>query len=1113
MWKAFRSGLVIAGLLTAVAGFAQNTNSGDIRGTVTDTTGAVIPGATVTVKDVDKGITHTYTTDGSGVYDTGSIVPDHYLITIAREGFNTYVRGPITLQVAIVTVDAALKVGTSQQKVVVTTDVPLLQTETGAQSATLTSKQLLNLPQVGADWQNFITLLPGASSVNYRTGQTASINGNLPYNTVLADGATTTLPMSENADVMVLDTVSEVKVDDSAFSAQYGIGGVTFNQISKGGSNTWHGDAYEYFQNDALNASPYAFGQKAKVPVLRYNNFGGSVSGPIIKDKLFFFFNVDKTKSFGGAANGFITVPTAAMRQGDFTGLAPIYDPTTQTVDSSGVVHRQTFAAEYGQGNKIPTSMIDSVASAIEAYYPKPNTAGTIVNDPKTGANYVTNNFFYNTPSSNPYMKYFGRLDYSINQNNHMIVSETNSDNPATYLNQGICPVNCQHGDVSRDNAQVSEVWTISPRTINEARFGFTDQLNFFTPYSINEGYPQKLGWKFAKADVFPNVNIFGNGACCYQLQPASNAVYKEFVFDPSDVITLVRGRHVLHFGGEYLINRADSTAWGNINAGYMQYTGAYTAANQKSTGSSGIPFADFLLGQTQGWNAGVTPEWGGRMKSPQLFVQDDIKLRPNLTVNVGLRWQGMTGWHEVKGNMRSFDPRVLNPATNTNGAMWYGVTHANGRNSLDAPAWNTFLPRAGFSYGFRPNSVIRGGVGLYAYTWSVDTYGAGMGAAFGSSGGLFDNTNGVNPVVILGSDGSTNYQGTGSGSINSFYLKAPTTPEAYNGQGAPYQAYHTPVPEILQWNLAIQQQIGGDMVVNLAYVASHGYNLLFPVDINQVPESKLGLNDAKGATNARPYPQFQGLGGGGSGGTNNAVSNYNSLQASVQKRLTSGLEFNVNYTWSHMLDTIDSSGWGSSAGSVNYQNAYDPAANYGPSNFDVRNAFKGSAIYDLPFGRGRRFLNGNALLDEIIGGWQLAPTIVLTSGSPFTPTMANGGQTYAQAGSQYPNYAGNPKAAHPSIHEWFNVAAFSDPGAAAFGNTRRNSVYGPHYLLTNLALGKSFHLYEKVNFEVRGEANNFINHPSFGQPDSTIGPGHIGQITGVSVGGRTMQLYGRFSF
>lgn len=1109
MWRLIRSSLVIALTMSGVAGFAQNTNSGDIRGTVTDTTGAVIPGATVKVEDVDKGITHVYTTDGAGLYDTGSIVPDHYLLTFTAPGFQTYVRGPITLRVETITIDAQMPVGAATQEVVVKTEAPLLKTETGAQTASLESKELLQLPQVGADWQNFVQLLPGASTVmpNNRGGQAEAINGNLPFNTVLADGATTTLPMSQNADVMVLETVAEVKIDDSAFSAQYGIGGVTFNQISKGGTNQFHGAGYEYFQNDALNATDYAFGADTTVGRKRYNNFGFSVGGPIWKNKVFFYFNYDKTINPGTASLGHESVPTSALLNGDFTGFPTIYDPTTQTVDAQGIVHRQSFDEEYHNGNKIPANLIDPVSAAISKFYPAPNTA------PSPGSPFA-NNFFYNVPSSNPFTKYFGRLDWQINPNNHIIVSETNSDNPASYRNQGICPVNCQNGDVSRDNAQVSWVWTISPNFINEARMGFTDQLNFFTPFSINQGFPAQLGWKFSKADTFPDVQISGNGDF-YELGPQSNAVYKEFVFDPSDVVTLIRGRHVLHFGGEFLINRADSTAWGNLNAGTMAYTGAYTNSTNGDA-ATGMGFADFLLGYTHSWNANVTPEWGGRLKSPQIFVQDDIKLRPNLTLNVGLRWQGMTGWHEVKGNMASFDPTVTNPADNSLGAMWYGVTKANGRDSLQAPNWSTWLPRVGFAYNYRPSTVVRGGIGLYGYTWSVDTFGAGMGGAFGSRGNLSDNTNGVNPVVLLSSDGNTNYQGPGGLSVNQAYLASPTTPDAFNGQSPSYQAYHTPVAKILQWNFEIQQQLNANTVMTLAYVASHGYNLLFPVDINQVPEADLAPNDTSPGTNKRPYPLFQGINSGtGAGGTNNGVSNYNSLQATVEQRLSRGLQFKANYVWSHMLDTIDSSGWGSSSGNDYYQRSYNPGANYGASNFDVRNAFKTAVIYDMPVGRGRQFLNSNPFLDLLVGGWQVSPTITWTSGSPYNVIMSTD-NSFSGAGNskQFPNQVGTPIPAHQDLQHWFNTASFVQPASATFGDTQRNNLYGPNFLLINGAIGKTFHIpWENMGVEIRASANNVINHPSFSPPNATINGGTEGQINSLTVNGRTMQLYGRIFF
>jgi len=521
-----RSGLVVAGLLSGFLSFAQNTNSGDIRGTVTDPTGAVIPDVTVTVTDIDKGVKHNYATDAAGLYDTGSIVPDHYTLSFTKDGFKTLVRGPITLDVGIQGGNVQLSVGSTNQDVTVHTDVALLDTESGAQEQTLTAETMSQLPQVGADWENFIWLQPGAagtpenaSTAVQPNGVQTAINGNLPFEQYLADGATTSLPMSQNSDVTIFETTAEVKISDSAFSAQYGVGNAVYNQITKGGTDQFHGEGYEYFQNDALDAAPYAFGTNAKVPLLRYNNFGFNVGGPILKKKIFFFFDYDKTIDNGGASIGFETVPTAALMSGDFsgTGLPTLYDPTTQTVQTTGIytyatpsgnytqtcpcVIRQSFLSEYGK-NAIPTAMIDPVAAKIQSYYPKPNTTGQVT------SGIAENNFTYNTPSTNPFTKYFGRLDYDLTQSNRLTVSETESDNPATYLNQGICPINCQAGDVSRDNAQISDVWTFSPTLINEARMGFTDQLNFFTPYTIGLGYPSKLGWQFAKADNFPNVGI-----------------------------------------------------------------------------------------------------------------------------------------------------------------------------------------------------------------------------------------------------------------------------------------------------------------------------------------------------------------------------------------------------------------------------------------------------------------------------------------------------------------------------------------------------------------------------------------------------------------------------
>src|SRR6202795_245796 len=342
---------------------AQSTNSGDIRGTVMDTSGAAVPGVDVTITNVDTGEVQHFTTNDSGIYDTASTRAGNYNITFTKQGFKQLIRGPFKLEDSIITEDATLSVGQVQEIVTVedTGEAPLLQTESGQQGTIMEGKTLEALPQIGAgitgnDWANFNIFLPGASSAPsqpgsegsgaYNAGDAVSINGNLPnYANFLADGATVVLPVSGNVDNSIFESISEVQVTTSSFSAQYGIGGAVFNQISKSGSNTFHGSAYEYWQNDVLNASnffPGGNGQAVK-PSIRYNEWGGSVGGPIIKNKLFFFFVRDKITNNGSGSAHVGTVPTLAMRgmgtanpgAYDFSGLTDskgrpinIYDPT-----------------------------------------------------------------------------------------------------------------------------------------------------------------------------------------------------------------------------------------------------------------------------------------------------------------------------------------------------------------------------------------------------------------------------------------------------------------------------------------------------------------------------------------------------------------------------------------------------------------------------------------------------------------------------------------------------------------------------------------------------------------------------------------------------------------
>jgi hypothetical protein len=1138
--RALPIALCLAALSTAA--FGQATNSGDIRGTVTDPTGALLPGVTVTVTNVDTGITKVLTTNKDGLYDTSSIVVGNYSVTFEKDGFSTFERKKITLQVGVSTVNAAMKIGSTKDEVVVNADLPLLDTESGQQATTFEAKTMAALPSVGEDWQNFTILLPGSagstgSQGTVSPGQEVAVNGNLPYSNVLADGASTTLSHSQNSDVNTFETVAELQVSTSAFSAQYGIGGIIFNQISKGGTNQFHGSAYDYFQSDQFNSFPYNFtGSKETKPYLRYNNFGASIGGPVllplVKHKAFFYFNYDQIVQHGSASNSTNSIPTTSVMSGNFSGQNTLYDPTTQTIayDSAGNPYpvRKSFLQEYGT-NAIPAGMFDQLAANFQKFYPTPSNhiaGGEFVAGNLTNQGILQNNFYSSLPQSTPLRRFFGRFDYDITPSNRLTMSVTQRDTPVVYPNSvTACPIGCQSGDVESYNAQVSDVWTISPNTINEARIGYTYQGNFYQDLTLGQGYAQKLGWQYAKADTIPAIQFITNYPYAW-IQPSSNAVYKEHVFDPSDVVTMIRGKHVLHFGGEALIYQDNSTAWGNTNAGTFQFSGQYTqhwsvGANGKATPDSntGADYADFLLGDATNWGAAVSPEYGARLKTPQMFVQDDWKLRPNLTINLGLRYQIRHGWGEIRGNEATYDPTITNTANNTPGAYWYGSTHTNGRTALESNTFSTVLPRVGFSWLARPDMTVRGGFGLYAYNLSLDTYGGGMGAAISSSGNYSDPTNGITPATQLG--GSGTIYGTSTALP---YSAASTSPTRFNGQSVGYTQFNTPDPKIWQWNMGIQKTIGANMVFDLAYVGSHGFNLNFPTDLNQIPQQLMAANNYNAN---RPNQNYTSI----NGSTNNAISNYHSMQVQLNRRMSHGLSFGFNYTWSHFLDSADSSGWGSRAGPQPRQ-YQDAALNYSNSNFDIRNAFKGIVTYQLPFGRGRTFLNKSGLLDEIIGGYEVSSTMQFRSGNPFT-VYASDVNTYAEPSftSPFPNLSGlttRPKNGH-SIFEWYDPQGFSLPSNGTFGTARRNTLYGPGLEDVNLSASKRFEIYHQVKLQIRADAFNAFNHTSFGQPNGnlTAGAGQLvgqpypesdfgvttPQITGAQLSGRTMQAGVRLEF
>ena len=1192
MTRFSRWALAVGFLLSMVGpAFSQSRNTGEIRGTVT-AAGAVVDGATVTLTNIDTGETKDFLTNHDGIYDTVSTPAGNYNISFTAKGFKKLVRGPFTLQVDVITEDASLEVGAITETVTVTAEgAPLLETETSHIGTILEAKTMSDLPQIGAgitgnDWANFNILLPGAGSSatqpasegsgSYNAGDAVSINGNLPnYANYLQDGGVVQLPVSNNVDNTLFEAVQEVQITTSSFSAEYGIGGAVFNQITKSGTNGFHGSAYEYWQNNILNAAPYfqVNGVPAKATYIRYDQWGGSIGGPIIKNKLFFYFVRDRIYNNGANPPTEGNTPTLAERgmgtlypgAYDFSaaGLPALYDPASCATPGCT---RTLFAAENTGAlagvNAIPAGRIDPVAANILSYFPLPNTGAP-------GA--LDDNFTTILPTPNPNLRYFGRLDYDLSQKNRISFSISQKDNPG--VNKGgpfACPQNCFSGDIDGYNAQITDTWELSPTMVNELRMGYTKQGNWFVPDTIGFNPLSTLGLQYAKANVFPQINFGGAGLCCSTLQPGTNAIYIEGLYDPSDVLTLIRGKHILHFGVEVLMGDGDTTPWGNVTAGNFTFNGLYTAQNGATAGKTGAGLADFLLGDVQKWTATNQSTSYMRLKSPQLFVQDDFKVRPNLTLNLGLRYVATTGMSELHNSLGGFDPNVplncpayIGPATPANpngtpctaggvpygspgavplngtlGSLWFAPQ--DNRTSLQKPIYDIFLPRVGFAWSITNDTVIRGGFGMYSYNYSQDDYGNGIGfGAVSTSTGTAADVNqatGPTPLVTLSESAAL------AAPVLNYVVGSPNAKEVSqylnvaSPSGQTYVPYNVPVGRINEWQLSVEHEFARSYMASIAYVGSHGSNLQFPTDLNQIT-SAAGLAASVGAGAAvqadRPFPAWGTLGGN----NYNAITNYNALQATINKHYSNGLVFSFNYVWSHFLDDQDSGGWGSRGGTQYWQIANDPAANYGNSNFDIPNAFKGYASYDLPFGKGRNYLNRNGVENEVVGGWRLSGTLLAQSGGPFTVVNSdneNATITGCSVGGTatggdvnngcnwFPSIAGSTSVSHRGPSEWFNTAAFvnaAPAGQFAFGDEVRNSLRGPRLTVVNMSLAKDFNVGERVHMEFRSDWVNVLNHPSLGIPGQTLGAPNFGEINnatlgnGVAVAPRSGQLSVRVSF
>jgi hypothetical protein len=1042
----------------------QSRQGGEIRGTVTDSSGAVVPGVIITITNTSTGVVQHETTDATGLYDAPFVPLGMYSISFVKQGFRAFIRSNVEMRLETITLNAELQVGATSQSITVSAPVALLETENAEQSTTITGAPVTELPNVGASWYNLLALIPGVNQGGAPGGYGGAYGSNVGVNGMgglnsnwQVDGGRAFLVEDVNPDWMQppLDDIAEVKMLTANFGAEYGNGTSVFNVITKSGTNRFHGDAFEYFENDKLDAANF-FTVGPKTP-LRWNKFGASIGGPIKHDKLFFHFNWQQNTNINDIPS-FATFPTMAMREGNFTdpGLQTIYDPATLTEVNGNYVN-QPF-----QGNIIPQSRFDPVSAKIAANFPAPNLPG------------LYNNFYWVDRQTQPGKWYNTKIDYDITSSQRLT---GNLDIvPAGLGYPAPDPlIDNDAWDIHEYQSEITDVWTISPRLVGEFRVSLAREHGVYNTVAYGKGWPANLGLANPVADMFPSTTI--EGSLSTSIGTSGSGLDTEMGYGPSADFTWVKGKHIIKWGGEY------TKDWFNSNSsqeGAFDFNGIFTR-NPSIAGSSGEGFADFLLGLPDTWGVYDSPTTGERMWTAQPFVQDEFKIRPNLTLTAGVRWVVQSGWGEAYNRISNFDPTLINSATGTPGAMTY-AGGPSGWTHLQNTHYHFFAPRAGFAWTPKNNWSIRGGYGIFSILWSQFNYGNNVAQGFAITG-YETSTDLIHPIFSM-------QQGPPAALYPS---RATLTNDFLNGQSVGYNPPNMPMGYNEQYRLDVQHQLKGGILLDAAYVGNRSLHMPGSGnwrDFNQVPQSLLGVGNAQ---LNRPYPQFASI----TDYDPVDYGDYNAFQFTARKDMGHGLMFAANYSWSHALDTMTANG-GTGAPAF-WQDAYTPSEDYGGAATDERDVFNGSAMYRFPVGRGQRFLNQGGIADAILGGWELTSVFTGRTGTPFTPVMGTADLSGALSGGWRPNRIASGNVANPTINEWFNPAAFVSPAPYTFGNSGRDILYGPPFHDVDFALVKKFpisKLGEGGNLTFKAETYDALNSPNFNLPAANIGVAGAGVIS-----------------
>ena len=1104
-------------LLLSVLLPAQS-DSGFVRGTVTDQEGAAISGGTVVLTNLDTNRAQTTTTQANGLFDFGAVPRGHYRIEIHQKGFKSD-SAEFSLDVSQARqTNFQLQVGTVNEVVDVTSVVPLVDTATSALGEVIEGRQITELPLNGRNFTQLATLTPGvtrgdygniASGVNNNAetfrnsdsgGASLSVNGlRQQSNNFILDGA-------DNNESLVntivffppAEAIQEFRVDTSVAPAEFGrAGGAIVETSIKSGTNSIHGSAFEFLRNSAFDANPNYFASPPlnKALPFKRNQFGGTLGGPILKNKLFLFVDYQGLRQDQPLNPEFATVPTALMRQGNFSellgsGLTTVPDPkisgcVSVTAVNGGIYDPRTCAQF--PGNIIPTNVANPAGLKYLNAFPLPNIPGKILQNFEAIRTNIRN-----------FNDFDARVDYNLSPKDLMFARFSYAqDNFTLTPRLGVLPSGFGSGNNFADprGGVFGYTRTFSSTVLNEFRFGYTrDNYGFEPPF---QGVPLSANFGIVNANRSP---LLGGGALIggfnNELEFTGDGgpfLVPQPTLQFEDSVSYNHGAHSFRFGAN-IIRREVDFFQGNDAKGFFQIgpgTGQFTGYEVSELLAGFIQ--NYSLGSLQGSLHTLGYETG-------YFAQDDWRFNKRLTLNLGLRYDLYTPPYETNNQQSNFDLQtgtLLLPGQGGLGRSLVKTDHDN------------FAPRIGFAYDLlgQGKTILRGGYGIFYF---LDR---------GGVGNQLGNNPDFNGVSTISSNNGFRVTFTGQGPLNNNDFTLATNPlPAPSNNVNPANPQNVSVISLLpnnetsavqQYNLQIEQQLDRNTALDVAYVGSKEDHLMTYFNFNSTP-----LNAA--ATNAIAFPNLGGVTVGAAGG----VGSYNGLQLRLNRRLVNGFQFTTSYTWSHSID--DSNGafsttCGGACGRIFVQPGTGALLNLnrGSSDQDERQVFVFSTLYEIPFGKGKQFgQNAPSVVQAILGNWQLANIVSWGSGTPFDLTVNGTPQNR-------PDLVG-PVVLNGPNKQYINLSAFAAPpvnGAGVFtrpGTLGRNVFAGPGYGTADLSLIKRFNITERVKTEMRAEAFNLLNTPQFTNPDGNIsdGAGNFGVIKGTRQDSeRELQFVLRFTF